>query len=154
VTPRVSVLILIIGVSGCASPHEDVTRLSVETRPHAADCASQGRRLDPVSGRCVRIPATRQVAAPKPLSPTAEQAASTAKGFPIEAHASIDDRLKGETKLMSGLVALLRSRGYSCAAISSARPLSTSNGFKLTCDRSQYRYDIENDNGSWLIKID
>jgi hypothetical protein len=154
VTPRVSILALMIGMAGCAPLHEEASHHSMETRLAVADCASEGLRRDPASGRCVSIAAKPRVTTLKPRAPGVDKPVTTASGVPIEPNASIDARLKDETKLMSGLVALLRSRGYPCGTLSSARPFSTSNGFKLACDRARYRYAIENDNGSWHIKTD
>jgi hypothetical protein len=144
-THRILIPALAIGISACAS-HQDAVRGSTETRVTASDCAAENRKLDIASGKCVPI---------KPIKPrsTAPQLTATSnRGAPIESHAIIDDSLKGETKLMKDMVALLRSRGYQCDAISSARPFSTSNGFRLACDHSRFRYEIEPNKGGWDIR--
>jgi hypothetical protein len=143
---RILVSALTIGISACAS-HQDAVRGPTEARVTAADCAAERRKLDITSGQCVPI---RPI---KPRSRAAPQLTLTSRhGVPIESHAIIDDSLKGETKLMTDMIALLRSRGYHCDAISSARPFATSNGFRLTCDHARYRYEIEADQGSWDIR--
>jgi hypothetical protein len=147
-TRRILVPVLTIGISACAS-HQDAVRGSTQTRITAADCAAESRKLDIASGRCVAI----RVASIKPQPRAAPQLTPTSnRGTPIESHAIIDDTLKGETKLMTDIIALLHSSGYHCDAISSARPLSTSNGFRLTCDHARYRYEIEANKGSWEIR--
>jgi hypothetical protein len=149
---RILVSALTIGISACAS-HEDAVRRSTETRVTAADCAAQSRKFDVASGQCVDIRPFQRVASIKPQSRAAPQLAPiTNPAAPIEPHAIIDDSLKGETKLMSGMIALLRSRGYQCGAISFARPFSSSNGFRLTCDHARYRYEIEANKGNWDIR--
>jgi hypothetical protein len=143
---------LAIGISACAS-HQDAVRGSTETRVTAADCAAENRKLDIASRRCVAIRPSQRVASIKPPSRAAPQLAPISiRAAPIEPRAIIDDSLKGETKLMTDMIALLRSRGYQCNAISSARPFSTSNGFSLTCDHARYRYEIEANKGNWDIR--
>jgi hypothetical protein len=146
ITRRFLIPALTIGIGACAS-HQDAVRGPTGTRVTAADCAAESRKLDIASGKCVPIKPIklRSRAAPQ-LTPTSN------RGAPIEAHAIIDDSLRGETKLMTDMIALLRSRGYHCDAISSARPFSTSNGFSLTCDHARYRYEIEANKGSWDIR--
>jgi hypothetical protein len=151
-TRRILVPALTILISACAS-HQDAVRGSMETRVTAADCAAQSRKFYVASGQCVAIRKFQRVASIKPKSRAAPQLGSTLKeGAPIEPHAIIDDSLKGETKLMTDMVTLLRSHGYQCGAISSATPFSTSNGFRLTCDHARYRYEIEPNKGSWDIR--
>jgi hypothetical protein len=151
-TRRILVPALTILISACAS-HQDAVRGSMEIRVTAADCAAQGRKFDVASGQCVAIRKSQRVASIKPNSRAAPQLAPTSRvGAPIEPQAIIDDSLKGETKLMTDMVTLLRSRGYQCDAISSATPFSTSNGFRLTCDHARYRYEIEPNKGSWDIR--
>jgi hypothetical protein len=146
---RILVSVLTIGISSCAS-HQDAARHSTETRGTAVDCAAESRKLDI---QCVLIGPFQGVASAKPRSRAAPQLAPISiRGAPIEPHAIIDDSLKGETKLMTDMVMLLRSRGYRCDAVSSARPFSTSNGFRLTCDHARYRYEIEPNKGNWDIR--
>jgi hypothetical protein len=147
---------LTFGISACTPlQHQDVVRNPMQTRTTATDCAGQGRQLDRASGQCVVIPIGRRVASTTSPSRAPTQSASmSTTGAPIEPHAKIDDSLRDETRLMAGMVTLLRSRGYQCNAISSAKPFSTSNGFKLTCDHSRHRYDIEANKGSWDIRVE
>jgi hypothetical protein len=127
----------------------------MNTRISAANCAAQGQQLDNASGSCVAFRPVHRVASidSESRAVTPSSPASSHK-TPIESHATIDESLKNETKLMTGLVALLRSRGYQCGAVSSARPFSTSNGFSLTCDHARHRYSIEANKGSWDIRTE
>ncbi len=150
---RISFLLpaLTIAMSACASD-QDAARRSMNTRFSAANCAAEGQQLDNASGSCVAVRPAHRVASINSESRAVAPASS--HKTPIESHAIIDESLKSETKLMTGLVALLRSRGYQCGAVSSARPFSTSNGFSLTCDHARHRYAIEATKGSWDIRTE
>ena len=143
---RILISALTISFSACAS-HQDAVHDSTETRATAADCAAERGPLDIAFRQCVPIRSIKpRSRAALQLTPTSNHVAR------IESHAIIDDSLKGQTKLMTDMIALLRSRGYHCDAISSARPFTTSNGFRLTCDHARFRYEIEADEGSWDIR--
>jgi hypothetical protein len=149
---RILIPALAIGISACAS-HQDAVRGSTEARITATDCAAENRKLDRASGQCVPIRPIQTAASIKPAPHAATQLPPISiRGAPIEPSAIIDDSLKGETKLMTDMIALLHSRGYRCSAISSAKPFRTSNGFSLTCDHARYRYEIEANRGNWDIR--
>jgi hypothetical protein len=112
----------------------------------AADCSAKGQQLDPATAQCVTAPPKPRVRAQSaPPSP------STSALSAVEPGAEIDDSLKGETKLLSGLVGLVRAKGYRCNAVSGVKPFSGGNGFKLSCDRFGYTYNIERRDGSWAV---
>lgn len=144
---------LTTAISACA-PHQDTMRRSIEPRVSAPDCAAEGRQFDEASRQCVAIRPIHRAALIKPRTGADQSASAPNHGMPIEPHATIDQSLQGETKLMSGMVALLRSHGYQCEAISSAKPFSTSDGFRLTCDHARHRYRIEANKGSWDIRAE
>jgi hypothetical protein len=146
------VLALLLVCSGCASflPSLPPGFPLADADP---DCAAQGRQLDPTSKQCVD--ATSQAAKPaKPHARTAPTATEfQSHGVAVETDAKIDAKLKGEVKLVSGLVGLVRARGYQCDTVSSIEAFSTDNGFRLACNHSGYRYEIENRSGDWAVAI-
>jgi hypothetical protein len=73
---------------------------------------------------------------------------------PIEPNAVIDDKLKSETKLMKELVTVVRTKEFRCDSISALRALQNSHGYKLVCNRSQYKYEIENKDGRWVATVE
>jgi hypothetical protein len=135
---------LLVLLSGCGSI---LPQLGSDT-----DCTGQGRQLDPVSKQCVVAPTPQVVRSPaKPQPRTVTEIQSY--GVAVERDAAIDETLRGEAKLVSGLVGLVRARGYQCDTISAIEPIRTSNGFKLTCNHFAHRYEIENKSGDWAVAI-
>jgi hypothetical protein len=112
----------------------------------AADCSAKGQQLDPATAQCVAPPVKPRIRA-RSAPPTPSTAALNA----VEPGAEIDDSLRGETKLLSGLVGLVRANGYRCNAVSGVKPFSGGNGFKLSCDRFGYTYSIERRDGAWAV---
>lgn len=66
---------------------------------------------------------------------------------PIEPDAVISPKLSQDFELMSELAHFVRASGYRCDSVSALEPLPPSRGFKLVCNRSNYRYAIENKDG-------
>jgi hypothetical protein len=144
---------LIVGlallVSGCGGAGFSLESL-VRPRPTAVDCAAQGRQLNATGEQCEVV-----AEAPPAPKPRAREARSPAPppnaGVAVEPGAVIDDALKGETKLVNGLVRVVRAHGYQCDAISALKPFSTSNGFRLACDRSRNKYQIAPRDDGWSV---
>ena len=55
---------------------------------------------------------------------------------------------------MDELAHFVRASGYRCDSISAVRPLPTSNGFKLACNHSIYKYEIEDKGGSSIVTVE
>jgi hypothetical protein len=147
------VLALLLVCSGCSSFLPGLPGLSFAGTD--ADCAAQGsQQPDPASKPCAD--ATQQAAKP-PAKPRARTATTATEfqshGVAVEPDAKIDGKLKGEVKLVSGLVGLVRARGYQCDTVSSIEAYNTDNGFRLACNHSGYRYEIENRSGDWAVAI-
>jgi hypothetical protein len=68
---------------------------------------------------------------------------------PLEPDAQISNQLT--TAQIDALAYLIRSHGYSCSSISSARPFLWSSGFKVYCNQYSYGYDIEDRGGNWVV---
>ena len=56
--------------------------------------------------------------------------------------------------LMSELAHFVRASGYRCDSISALRPLPPSRGFKLVCNRFNYKYAIENKDGRSIVTVE
>lgn len=125
---------------------------------HSADaCSARGQQIDPSTERCVAVPpkaASRPAKIPVRVTIQSATAMADTLGEPVEPDADIDGALKHETKLISGLVGLVRARGYRCDTISAIKPFTVSNGFKLACDRFNDRYDIKDRGGQMVITVD
>jgi hypothetical protein len=153
------VLGLALLTSGCIQSGFPIDLGSlVQSHPTVADCTAQGRQLNTTTEQCELAPET--TAAQKPRvrevrspAPPASPAPSPNAGIAVEPGAAIDNTLKGETKLVNGLVRVVRARGYQCDAISAVKPYSTSNGFRLACDRSRNKYQIEPRNDGWSVSV-
>jgi hypothetical protein len=134
------VLALLLVCSGCSDFPP-----SAETDQ---DCAAQGRQLDPDSKQCV----AQAAKSPTKLH-VRTAAAFQSHGVAVERGAKIDAKLKGEVKLVGGLVSLVKARGYQCDTISAIKPFSTDDGFNLACNHFGQRYEIENRSGDWAVSV-
>jgi len=123
----------------------------------SADECSARQQFDPSTERCVAVPPRAASRLAKNRVRVAAQSATAMAdtlGEPVEPDADIDNALKDETKLISGLVGLVRARGYRCDTISAVKTFSTSKGFKLACDRFSEKYDIKDRGGQLVITVD
>jgi hypothetical protein len=127
-------------------------------QPHrSADECSVGQQIDARTDRCVAVPPRAASRLAKNRMRVAAQSATAMADTlaePVEPDADIDNALKDETKLISGLVGLVRARGYRCDTISAVKTFSTSKGFKLACDRFSEKYDIKDRGGQLVITVD
>jgi hypothetical protein len=129
----------------------------IQPRHSADECSARGQQIDPSTERCIAVPPKAAWRPAKTRVRVATQSATVMAdtlGEPVEPDADIDNALKHETKLISGLVGLVRAHGYRCDTISAIKPFSVSNGFKLACDRFSDRYDIKNRGGQMVITVD
>jgi hypothetical protein len=111
---------------------------------------AQSPNSDEVAAAKPTKPAVR-VAKRAPTAATAGPGADLGPAITVEPDAEIDDTLKGESKLVSGLIGLVRARGYQCGAVSAVKPSNAANGFDLACDHHRYKYAIEDSQGGWKI---
>jgi hypothetical protein len=129
----------------------------IQPRHSADECSARGQQIDASTERCAAVPprAASRLAKNR-VRVAAQSATATADtlGEPVEPDADIDNALKTETKLISGLVGLVRARGYRCDTISAVKTFSTSKGFKLACDRFGDKYDIKDRDGQLVITVD
>jgi hypothetical protein len=124
--------------------------------PHADECSAR-EQIDASTERCVAVPpkaASRSAKAQARVATQSARAMADTLGEPVEPGAEIDSALKDETKLISGLVGLVRAHGYRCDTISAVKPFSTSKGFKLACDGFGDKYDIRDRGGQLVITVD
>jgi hypothetical protein len=123
----------------------------------ADECSAQGQQVDASKERCVAVPpkaASRSAKAPARDATQSVTAMADTLGEPVEPDADIDSTLKDETKLISGLVGLVRAHGYRCDTISAVKTFSTSKGFKLACDGFGDKYDIKDQGGQLVVTVD
>ena len=123
--------------------------------PSAALCASKNLQLDPVTKECVvPVPALPPASSPRRVTPprsTAPAAKAEAKDAPIEPGAEIRDDIKKNVTLLRELVHFVRENGHQCDAISAVQANTVSRRFKLVCDRSHNTYEIESQEGHWVV---
>jgi hypothetical protein len=127
------------------------------SQPHgsADECSVQGQQIDASTERCVAVPPKAASRSAKAQAHVATQSVmADTLGEPVERDADIDSTLKDETKLISGLVGLVRAHGYRCDTISAVKTFSTSKGFKLACDRFGDKYDIMDRGGQLVVTVD
>jgi hypothetical protein len=72
---------------------------------------------------------------------------------PIESGSVINEQLNGQYAVLEEMVQLVRASGYRCDSISAAIPMALSRGFKLTCNRFSYKYEIEDKGGRWRVTL-
>ena len=72
----------------------------------------------------------------------------------IEPEAAIQPELQQDAAQMDELAHFVRASGYRCDSISALRPLPTSNGFKLACNHSIYKYEIEDKGSSSIVTVE
>jgi hypothetical protein len=150
----VGLLMLLPGA--CGQPGYSVPDF-MQSHGSADDCSAPGQQNDASTERCVAAPpkATSQSAKARTHAATQSVTAmADTLGEPVEPGADIDSTLKDETKLISGLVGLVRAHGYRCDTISAVKTFSTSKGFKLACDRFGDKYDIKDRDGQLVVTVD
>lgn len=147
---------LVLLTSGCGQTGYSVPDF-IQPHRSADECWARDQQIDASTGQCVAIPpkaASRSAKARARVAAQSVTALADTLGEPVEPDADIDSTLKDETKLISGLVGLVRARGYRCDTISAVKTFSTSNGFKLACDRFSDKYDIKDRGGHLVITAD
>ena len=124
-------------------------------------CASRGLTLDATLGQCVTPkssppppPQVVQVQPPPAPPARAQQHQRADPLVQIEPDAAIYPELKQDVAQMDELAHFVRASGYRCDSISAVRPLPTSNGFKLACNHSIYKYEIEDKGGSSIVTVE
>lgn len=120
-------------------PAESVTG----SLPHVAPVQPQPASASSASA------ATASAAPPAPPAqpPLPQERTRAGAMVPIEPDAVISPKLSQDFELMSELAHFVRASGYRCDSVSALEPLPPSRGFKLVCNRSNYRYAIENKDG-------
>jgi hypothetical protein len=74
-----------------------------------------------------------------------------AQSVPIETDAVINkDAPRGA---IDPAVALIRAKGWRCDSVSAMIPFIMSRGFSITCNRFNYKYEIEGRGGNWEVTL-
>lgn len=72
--------------------------------------------------------------------------------MPIEPEATIYPQFAQNFDLMSELAGFVRASGYRCDSISALEPRPS--GFKLVCNRFNYKYAIVNKDGRSIVTVE
>jgi hypothetical protein len=73
---------------------------------------------------------------------------------PIEPDAAISPKLSQDSDQMDEFAHFVRASGYRCDSISALRRLPASQGFKLVCNHSAYKYEIEDKAGRSIVTVE
>ena len=85
-------------------------------------------------------------------SPTPERK-SIALSVPIEPNAVIYAGIQ-QTFDLSQLAHFVRASGYRCDSISALQPLQSAHGYRLVCNRFNFRYAIEDKDGKFVVAVE
>ncbi len=163
-------------LTACALPGTSGTSsLMSGMHPTQEFCASRGLTLDATTKQCVTPPQPAAPAvtgslpkaaqteppsqpAPSTPPPVAAQPAPqerqrAAPSVPIEPDAVIYAELAREFDLMSELAHFARASGFRCDSISALQPLPAARGYKLVCNRFNYKYAIEQKDGRSIVTV-
>ena len=81
----------------------------------------------------------------------------SAQSAPIERDAVISDTSDFPRAKMISLidpaVGMIRARGWRCDSISAIRPFMFSRGFTVTCNHFNYKYDLSDKGGNWVVEL-
>jgi hypothetical protein len=117
--------------------------------PQVAQSGHPGPAASPAAPAAPPAPA----APAQPLPPERQRATAP---VPIEPDAVIYPELAQDFDLMSELAHFVRASGYRCDSISALQPfpqLPPSHGFKLVCNRFNYKYAIDNKDGRSIVTV-
>jgi hypothetical protein len=73
---------------------------------------------------------------------------------PIEAGAIVDKSVYKTPQLLEVLVSKVRINGYKCDSVSYASRMAYNPGFILGCNKSRYKYEIEDKGGKWQVTLE
>ena len=107
-----------------------------------------------VQSRSQAGPSAPSAPAAAPAQPPPQERQRAAPSVPIEPDAVIYAELSQDFDLMSELAHFVRASGYRCDSISALQPLPPSRGFKLACNRFNYKYAIENKDGHSIVTVE
>ncbi len=133
------------------APADSVTGSLPQTAPAQKTAPAQSQ---PASANPAPVAAQPQapapVAAAQPQPPPQPQQHQRADPkVPIEPDAAIYPQLAQNFELMSELAHFVRASGYRCGSISALGPRP--GGYTLVCNRSNYKYEIENKDGRSIV---
>jgi hypothetical protein len=92
--------------------------------------------------------------APAPAAPLQQERPRTASAMPIEPDAVIYPELRQDNDLIYELAHYVRASGYRCDSVSALQRLSYAHGFKLVCNRFNYKYVIEQKDGRSTVAVE
>ena len=176
-------ILLASALGACALPGASNVSGFMHIHPTQESCASRGLTLDATTKECVTptLSAQPPPAAPPPraaqvqstppppatLPSYAVQAQSPSAGpaqppprvvqpagtsVPIEPDAVIDPKLEQDSDQMDELAHFARASGYRCDSISALEP--GPGGYQLMCNRSNYKYAIQNKGGRSVVTVE
>jgi hypothetical protein len=114
----------------------------------------QVAQAQPQSQPAPSAPSASSAPPAAPALPPPQERQRAAPSVPVEPGAVIYSELSQDFDLMSELAHFVRASGYRCDSISALQPLPPSRGFKLVCNRFNYRYAIENKDGRSIVTVE
>ena len=79
--------------------------------------------------------------------------ASDVKIEPDVVFSSHIEQLDNRQEVLNILAGMIRSRGWRCDSISSARKLVFAKGFEIACNWFDYQYLIKDRGGQWVVTL-
>jgi len=146
----------------CVAPPKTSTSTSTPTPSPPADAVTGSLPQDapaqkaapaqssPAAAKPAPVAALRPP--PQPPAPQPQQRQSVDLKVPIEPEAAIHPQFAGNFDLMFELAHFVRASGYRCDSISALEPRP--GGYQLVCDRSNYKYAIQNKDGRSIVTVE
>lgn len=85
-------------------------------------------------------------------SPSSDSPSEVSQREPNSNHVSSDVSITQSQA--DAVVKLIQAYGFSCNSLSSAIQSSYDGSFSVTCNNWQYRYDIADIGGNWVVTVD
>ena len=79
---------------------------------------------------------------------------SKERAAPVEHNAILYKNTPEAFEFIDTLVGFVRQSSYKCDSVSSFIPMVSSNGFTLSCNKFNYKYEIKNNGGNVSVSVD
>jgi hypothetical protein len=140
--------------SVAGSPAAGAATGPAPAQPQTAQPQTAQRQAAQSSSPLATPAVSAQPAASAPTAPLQQERPRTASAMPIEPDAVIYPELRQDNELIYELAHYVRASGYRCDSISALQRLSYTQGFKLICNRFNYKYVIEQKDGRSTVAVE
>ncbi|EKN5091898.1 lysozyme inhibitor LprI family protein [Yersinia enterocolitica] len=79
---------------------------------------------------------------------------SNARVAPVEHDSILFSNTPDAFEFIDTLVTMIRKSDYKCDSVSSFRPMITSNGYSVSCNKFNYKYEIKDNGGHITVSVD